>query len=40
LYNFLDKALKNNMADEIKEQQEQEAKEDYEDRKRSLIYVD
>lgn len=40
LSNFLDKALKNNMADEIREQQERENKEEYEDRKRSLIYVD
>jgi len=36
---FLRKAIKNNMADQIKEQKEKELESDYEDRKRSLIYV-
>jgi len=33
------KNIKNNMADQIKEQKEKELESDYEDRKRSLIYV-
>ncbi len=39
LASFLRKAIKNNMADQIKEQKEKELESDYEDRKRSLIYV-
>jgi hypothetical protein len=39
LESFLRKAIKNNMADKIKEQKEKELESDYEDRKRSLIYV-
>ena len=39
LASFLRKAIKNNMADKIAEQKEKELESDYEDRKRSLIYV-
>lgn len=38
LESFLDKALKNKMADEFKEYQEKQSEQDFKDRTRALIY--
>ena len=40
LESFLRKAIKNNMADKMAEYREQQSEADYQERKRSLIYVD